>query len=896
MTYDITKVPITSKLMLLRTGCKNFRSVGEEEIIINLAENSNQLVIADQNGAGKSTLFEYLPYYAITGKSSRKEDKVDALINSTNFKKMSVFLEWHFAGKYYKVVRGRKPKVFDLFYLVDGEWIEIPNLPVSDSDRQTYMYTILGLDRKTAADVLENTILLSGQRFKGFSSLSTPERRDLIEPILDLTIFSSLNAETKSLRGGVISEQKETHLEIVEYDMKVALAEQEVQHKKQEISILKASYNEQRDVLEDKLSKYTTELEEALQLDTEGVDLKEACTYEVEKLKEGIKTLDKQLKDDLEALGEFKIDENDKVLTKLKADLCVLDQEIELAKEVLEEKRESLDDEIKQVIDQTKHQVEVEKENYETKILKLETENKEVCDELQIKKSEQEVLVKTLVVENKVAFTNLGECKSNVNTLNEELEKVLIKESQYKEKIEKLKTARDFILTKIAIEENNLLGLAEAGECPTCKQLISEEYLESCKADINSKLKALNEEASVYTERMEAGEVKVKKLCVPELNEGLRVAKLQLEQENTGYIQSERNKVEQQHNLETLDVKLKNLKTEFDTAISSNEQEHKLELSKLQSVLDTTESKSKEVLGEYEAKYNQLIKAKPMQVANLEQQIEDRKIAMKGEHGGKETHLKEVHKLAVENINTQVETLNLQLKKDLKTLAANKERDVNLCKMYLADNEALLDHKESEFTSKLQTSELNSSSAEKNYIDLSDKLSKLNITHDKQQQDIEDYDDLLLLLSDKEGKSSIIANYIPQLNIDVNKYLESLNMFIKVEIDSNFNITMNEEERRGQSLFSLSAGQKSRLDLSILLALRDLAASKESVNSNLLVLDEILEPFSEEGLIEVIGMLQTKFADLNMVLITQRGNEVSDLFDNVKRYDLRGGFTVELKE
>ena len=438
--------------------------------------------------------------------------------------------------------------------------------------------------------------------------------------------------------------------------------------------------------------------------------------------------------------------------------------------------------------------------------------------------------------------------------------------------------------------------MAEAGECPTCKQLISEEYLESCKADINSKLKALNEEASVYTERMEAGEVKVKELCVPELNEGLRVAKLQLEQENTGYIQSERNKVEQQHNLETLDVKLKNLKTEFDTAISSNEQEHKLELSKLQSVLDTTESKSKEVLGEYEAKYNQLIKAKPMQVANLEQQIEDRKIAMKGEHGGKETHLKDIHKLAVENINKNILTLEDNLSTRLQQLVKDKDYSINACKNKLDGVQEELDGCELAYNNKVNLLIRESYTAEKNYVDLSDKLSKLNITHDKQQQDIEDYDDLLLLLSDKEGKSSIIANYIPQLNKDVNKYLEALNMFIKVEIDSNFNITMNEEERRGQSLFSLSAGQKSRLDLSILLALRDLAASKESVNSNLLVLDEILEPFSEEGLIEVIGMLQTKFADLNMVLITQRGNEVSDLFDNVKRYALRGGFTVELKE
>ncbi|MCP4986100.1 MAG: AAA family ATPase, partial [Colwellia sp.] len=128
---NIRDIPITAKLMLLRAGARNFKSIGKE-MVINLTESSNLLCIANENGAGKSTLRKECIFYAMTGKTSHKGEGVDSLVNSDVFKNMKVFLEFHFAGQYYRIDRGRKPKLFSISKLSDqDEWVEIENLPVS---------------------------------------------------------------------------------------------------------------------------------------------------------------------------------------------------------------------------------------------------------------------------------------------------------------------------------------------------------------------------------------------------------------------------------------------------------------------------------------------------------------------------------------------------------------------------------------------------------------------------------------------------------------------------------------------------------------------------------------------------------------------------------------------
>lgn len=159
------------------------------------------------------------------------------------------------------------------------------------------------------------------------------------------------------------------------------------------------------------------------------------------------------------------------------------------------------------------------------------------------------------------------------------------------------------------------------------------------------------------------------------------------------------------------------------------------------------------------------------------------------------------------------------------------------------------------------------------------------------QKDLEDWDALKLLLSDKEGKADIIRKYIPFLNSKINEYLEGMNMFIGFEMDEAFNTQMTAPDRSNQSLFSLSDGQRARVNLAIVFALRDVANLKASISTNLLILDEVLENLSERGALEATTMIKTKFSGSNLHVITQRAGEFSEHFDDITRYGLRGGYT-----
>lgn len=170
-------------------------------------------------------------------------------------------------------------------------------------------------------------------------------------------------------------------------------------------------------------------------------------------------------------------------------------------------------------------------------------------------------------------------------------------------------------------------------------------------------------------------------------------------------------------------------------------------------------------------------------------------------------------------------------------------------------------------------------------------LSDLETQRQELDESLQDHNHLLYFLKDDQTKARIIALYLPFLNSKVNEYLESLNMFIDVNIDDTFEITMGAAGRKGQSIFSLSTGQRARLNLAIMLALREVANLKASVQCNLLVLDEILENMSERGVQESIEMLKHKFSGFNLFVISQREQEFQEYFQHNIRYGLRNGMT-----
>lgn len=163
-------------------------------------------------------------------------------------------------------------------------------------------------------------------------------------------------------------------------------------------------------------------------------------------------------------------------------------------------------------------------------------------------------------------------------------------------------------------------------------------------------------------------------------------------------------------------------------------------------------------------------------------------------------------------------------------------------------------------------------------------------------QELQDLQHLLFFLKDDQTKARIIALYLPFLNSKINEYLEALNMFLDIVVDDTFEITMSAAGRKGQSIFSLSTGQRSRLNLAVTLALRDVANLKASVQCNLFVLDEILENMSERGVQESVEMLKHKFGGNNLFVISQREQEFQEYFQHNIRYGLRNGLTEVIKK
>lgn len=175
--------------------------------------------------------------------------------------------------------------------------------------------------------------------------------------------------------------------------------------------------------------------------------------------------------------------------------------------------------------------------------------------------------------------------------------------------------------------------------------------------------------------------------------------------------------------------------------------------------------------------------------------------------------------------------------------------------------------------------------------DIETSLNELETKRQLLDEDLQDHNALLHFLKDDQTKARIIALYLPFLNSKINEYLEALNMFLDIVVDDTFEITMSAAGRKGQSIFSLSTGQRARLNLAITLALRDVANLKASVQCNLFVLDEILENMSERGVQESVEMLKHKFGGNNLFVISQREQEFQEYFEHNIRYGLRNGMT-----
>lgn len=149
------------------------------------------------------------------------------------------------------------------------------------------------------------------------------------------------------------------------------------------------------------------------------------------------------------------------------------------------------------------------------------------------------------------------------------------------------------------------------------------------------------------------------------------------------------------------------------------------------------------------------------------------------------------------------------------------------------------------------------------------------------------------ILKDSGIKSKIIKQYIPIINKLINKYLTEMEFFIEFHIDENFNETIKIRNREGLTYSSLSEGERSRVNMAILLTWRALTRMKNGASTNLLILDEVLDgSLDTQGLDCLINIIQRESNNTNTFLISHKVDQVSDKFDRTLEFVKQNNFTI----
>ena len=191
---------------------------------------------------------------------------------------------------------------------------------------------------------------------------------------------------------------------------------------------------------------------------------------------------------------------------------------------------------------------------------------------------------------------------------------------------------------------------------------------------------------------------------------------------------------------------------------------------------------------------------------------------------------------------------------------------------------------------------------------ITDQLANRNIEHDKLETFREDlqttYDELVEykdqinyydftygLLKDGGVKTKIIKKYLPLINQQVNRYLQMMDFYINFTLDEEFNETIQSPIHEDFSYASFSEGEKQRIDLALLFTWREVARFKNSISTNLMILDEVFDSSLDgQGTEEFLKIIRYVIKDANIFVISHKTG-MEDKFENVLRFEKVKGFS-----
>ena len=437
-------------IIFKRIRFRNLLSYGNYWTEIDLSSNKRTLFVG-KNGHGKSTLLDAITF-ALYGKPFRKINKPQ-LLNSINKKALSVELEFSVFGDEYKIIRGIKPDTFEIFK--NEKLLDVPG---AKTDYQSILETqILKRSMKTFTQV----DILGSAKYTSFMELSTPARREVIEDLLDLQIFSSMN---------VITKKKITENDKIISDLEKQLEFQELERDKY-LKVKNSSkdiYEDEIKILEEENNKTILQYNQDMVIETEetnklnilNVEVKEMDSSSLVSKKNDILVLNTKLSTKNETLQQeinFFHKFDDCPTCKQKISLGFKAESIEEKNLIINENQEKI------------NKLAFRKEEIDSKLLIINEKKKEL-ETQQYKVSRIRDNIKNLlgiVENNKRKINNLKDKMSNSSEkLEEEIIDIQIKISDTEKQLNNYKSLKK----KLSIILNSLKDTG-------VKALIIKEYI-----------------------------------------------------------------------------------------------------------------------------------------------------------------------------------------------------------------------------------------------------------------------------------------------------------------------------------------------------------------------------------------------------------------------------------
>jgi len=371
---------------------------------------------------------------------------------------------------------------------------------------------------------------------------------------------------------------------------------------------------------------------------------------------------------------------------------------------------------------------------------------------------------------------------------------------------------------------------------------IHKKHLEDIEQDVENRIKAYDEEISNNREIIQKLHANVSSLLVTSANHQEHVA-----------------------NKNSVETKLKTI-TKLESQIEGNISKFRKDISFFQQNDNCPTCRQEIALGFRDIQIETLTK----KVTECEQGLKDIEAKILEE----QTNLNEISE-----IQKLIQGIQIQIAKDNVTISE--------CEKYIKKIEKQI----SELRNNTKSKEKENVQIHKMESDLENLESELKkITEEKRY-----YEVATNLLKDTGIKTKIIKQYLPVINKLVNKYLTSLDFFVNINLDESFKETIKSRHRDEFSYNNFSEGEKQRIDMALMLTWRAVAKLKNSANTNLLILDEIFDASLDASGTEELMKLLHLLEDVNLFVISHRGDILQDKFSNVVKFEKIKNFSRIIK-